>query len=162
VTPSRGGYVEELARLRERLQAVLQEALLRSPFAGGAGAPPGSWAPSADVVETDAAFVLSIELPGVDRDAVELTAPGEGARRLEVSGHRPLPPDASFARMERSYGGFRRVCDLPAPGDVDGISGELRRGVLTVVAPKKPTSRTVAVDIPGEIPSETEGETEGD
>lgn len=151
MTPSRGGYVQELARLRERFHAVLQEALLRSPFAGGAGAPPGSWSPFADVVETDGAFVVSIELPGVERDAVELTAVG---RRLEVSGHRPLPPDASFARMERSYGGFRRRFDLPAPIDVDRLSAELAHGVLTVTAPKRAMSTSV--------PIEVEGQTEGD
>lgn len=150
MTPSRGGYVEELTRLRERLHAVLQEALLRSPFAGGAGVPPGSWSPSTDLVETDGAFVLSIELPGVERDDVELTAPEDGARWLEVSGHRPLPPDASFARMERSYGGFRRRFDLPAAIDVDGLKAELDRGVLTVTAPKRPTARTVAIENEGD------------
>lgn len=147
MAPSRGGYAEELARLRERLQAVLQEALLHSPFAGGAGAPPGGWSPSADVVETDGAFVLSIELPGVAKDDLELAALG---RRLEVSGHRPLPSDAGFARMERSYGRFRRRFDLPAAIDVEALSAELERGVLTVTAPKRPPGRSVPIESEGD------------
>lgn len=147
MTSSRGGYVEEIARLRERLQAVLQEALLHSPFAGGAGAPPGGWSPSADVVETDNAFVLSIELPGVPKEDVELTALG---RRLEVSGHRPLPTDAGFARMERSYGRFRRRFDLPSAIDVETLSAELERGVLTVTALKRPAGRSVPIESEGD------------
>lgn len=146
MTTSRTGFVAELDRLRERLDSVLQEALLRSPFAGGAGAPPGSWAPSADVVETDEAFVLSIELPGVAREDVDLTTAG---RRLELSGYRPLPPEASFARMERSYGPFRRAFDLPAPIDADTLSAQLERGVLTVTIPKGSGARTVPIESEG-------------
>ena len=150
MTPSGSRAVEEIARLRERLHAVLEEAFLRSPFAGGAGAPPGGWSPAADVVETDGAFVLSIELPGVARSDVELTATGGEARRLEISGHRPLPPGASFARMERSYGRFRRSFDLPAAIDVDALSAQLEHGVLTVTAPKRPTGRRVPIETEGD------------
>jgi HSP20 family protein len=146
VTGSHKGYVEELARLRDRLHAVLDTALLRSPFAGGAGAPAGGWAPAVDVVETDAAYVLSVEIPGVAREDVELSADG---RVLEVSGARPQPADGSFALMERSYGAFRRTFELPAPIDSDAVSAELVAGVLTVTVPKRTAGRRVPIETEG-------------
>ena len=79
--------------MRDRLHAVLDTALLRSPFAGGAGAPAGGWAPAVDVVETDAAYVLSVEIPGVAREDVELSADGGPARGLRRAA--PIRPTAA-------------------------------------------------------------------
>ncbi|HEX6198655.1 MAG TPA: Hsp20/alpha crystallin family protein, partial [Thermoanaerobaculia bacterium] len=89
------------------------------------------------------AYVLSAEIPGVAREDVDLSAEG---RRLELSGRRPLPTDRTFAQMERSYGPFRRVFELPAPIDADAVSAELSRGVLTVTVPKQPPGRKVEVE----------------
>lgn len=147
MTGSRKGYLEELGRLRERLHSVLDAALLRSPYAGGAGAPPGSWTPAVDVMETEAAFVLSVELPGVAREDVELAAEG---RRLELSGRRPQPGNGSFAQMERSYGPFRRAFELPSPVDAEAVSADLDRGVLTITVPKRPSGRRIEIETEGE------------
>lgn len=146
MTGSNKGYVEELARLRDRLHSVLDAALLRSPYAGGAGAPAGTWAPVVDVVETEAAYVLSVELPGVAREDVDLSADG---RVLELSGRRPQPAGGSFALMERSYGPFRRTFELPSPVDADAVSAELVDGVLTVTVPKRAPGRRVPIETEG-------------
>lgn len=143
MTGSRQGYLEELGRLRDRLHSVLDAALLRSPFAGGAGAPPGTWVPAVDVVETEAAYVLSVEVPGVAREDVELAADG---RWLELSGSRPQPGEGSFAQMERSYGPFRRAFELPAPVDIEAVSADLVQGVLTITVPKRSSGRRIEID----------------
>lgn len=143
MTGSRREFIEELGRLRECVHAVLEEALLRSRWAGGDAAPPGGWAPAVDVVETGEAFVLSMELPGVGRDEVDLAAEG---RRLVLTGRRPLPSDGSFAQMERSYGPFRRAFELPEAIDADAVSAALERGVLTVTVPKHPSGGAVAIE----------------
>lgn len=144
---SRQGYLEELGRLRERLHSVLDAALLRSPFAGGAGAPPGTWVPAVDVVETETAYVLTVELPGVTREDVELSAEG---RWLELSGTRPQPAEGSFAQMERSYGPFRRAFELPSPVDIASVSADLVQGVLTITVPKRPSGRRIEIDAEGD------------
>jgi HSP20 family molecular chaperone IbpA len=148
----RKGYLDELGRLRDRVHAAVEEALMASRFPQGAAAPPGSWAPAVDVVETATAFVLSAELPGVAREDVDLSLDG---RRLELSGRRPLPTDHRFSQMERSYGPFRRAFELPAAVDAGAVTAELVRGVLTITVPKRPAGRSVP------IASETETETEG-
>lgn len=147
MTGSRQGYLEELGRLRDRLHSVLDAALLRSPFAGGAGAPPGLWVPAVDVVETEDAYVLSVELPGVAREDVELAADG---RWLELSGSRPQPVEGTFAQMERSYGAFRRAFELPAPVEIDAVSADLVQGVLTITVPKRSTGRKIEIDAEGD------------
>lgn len=144
---SRKGYLDELAHLRDRVHSAVEEALLGSRYAEEAVLAPGSWAPAVDVVETEAAFVLSAELPGVAREDVDLQAEG---RRLELSGRRPLPSEGTFSQMERSYGPFRRVFELPGPVDPDAVEASLAGGVLTVTVPKRPPGRKVEVE-------ETEG-----
>jgi len=150
----RASYVEEMARIQERVQALFDELLLRAGVvgdaAGGADTLPGSWSPAVDILETGEAFLLYAELPGVEREDVDLTVEG---RRLEVSGRRrPLPADRAFARMERSYGRFRRVFELPAAIDADRIAAVLKHGVLRVELPK----RRPEAD-PGTIPIEQRG-----
>lgn len=135
----RKSYLEEMARIHDRVQAVFDELLLRSGVAesaaDGPDALPGSWSPAVDVLETDDTFVLYAELPGVERADVDLTVEG---RRLELSGRRPpLPSDRAFARMERSYGRFRRVFELPDAVDPDRIAASLERGILRVELPKR-------------------------
>jgi len=146
----RKSYLEEMARIQDRVQAVFDELLLRSGVAEGSDALPGSWSPAVDVLETDDAFVLYAELAGVERTDVDLTVEG---RRLELSGRRPpLPADRAFARMERSYGRFRRVFELPAEVDADRIAAALERGILRVELPKRVPTR------PGRIPIDQRGD----
>ncbi|HUF79111.1 MAG TPA: Hsp20/alpha crystallin family protein [Thermoanaerobaculia bacterium] len=138
----RKGYLDELVQLRDRVHAAVEEALMRSSLPQGLSAPPGSWAPAVDVVETARAFVLSAELPGVAREDVDLSIDGQ---RLELSGRRPLPADPKFSQMERSYGPFRRAFELPAEIDAGTVTAELALGVLTVTVPKKSAGRNVVV-----------------
>lgn len=138
------GYLDELARLRDRVHSAVEAALLGTRYPDeAADAALGSWAPAVDVVETEGAFVLSVELPGVAREDVDLSAEG---RRLELSGRRPLPAERTFSRMERSYGPFRRLFELPSPIDADAVTADLAHGVLTVTVPKRPAGHKVEVE----------------
>lgn len=134
----RKGTFDELSRIQERVQSLFEEVLLRSGVddatAGGGAHLPGSWSPVVDLLETDRAFLLYAEVPGVERADIDLTVEG---RRLELSGRRrPLDAEMAFARLERSYGAFRRTFDLPAAVDADGIEAALEQGVLRVTLPK--------------------------
>lgn len=135
----RKGTFDELSRIQERVQSLFEEVLLRSGVDDATAGPgavfPGSWTPAVDLLETDRAFLLYAEVPGVDRDDIDLTVEG---RRLELSGRRrPLDSELAFARLERSYGAFRRAFDLPSDVDPDGIEASLEYGVLRVLLPKR-------------------------
>ena len=135
----------ELSRLQERLNKLLEQALV----GGGGGMPPGGphalsgWKPLFDLVEKSDEFILYAELPGVRREDVQLDSDG---RSLELSGQRrPLGGERGYLRLEGSYGPFKRRLELPEPVDPQRIEARLRRGILEVVMPKRAAAKRVAV-----------------
>lgn len=143
MAPLKKIYLDELARIQDRINSLFEQALLTSDYDDPEGGLPGTWAPSVDVLETEDAYLIFAELPGVRRDEIQLQVKD---RRLELSGRRqPLGENRNFLRMERSYGPFRRSFDLGAPLDVDGITAGFEQGVLRVQVPKR---RDAAAEVP--------------
>lgn len=135
MAPLKKIYLEELARIQDRINSLFEQALLTSDFEDPEGGLPGTWAPAVDVLETEGAYLLFAELPGVRRDDIQLQVRD---RRLEISGRRhPLGENRNFLRMERSYGPFRRTFDLGVPVDTDAITAAFEAGVLRVHVPKR-------------------------
>ena len=135
MAPLKKIYLEELARIQDRINSLFEQALLTSEYEDREGGLPGTWAPAVDVLETEDAYLIFAELPGVRRDEIQLQVRD---RRLEISGRRQtLGENRNFLRMERSYGPFRRTFDLGAPVDVDAISAAFEAGVLRVPIPKR-------------------------
>jgi HSP20 family protein len=140
MAPLKKIYLEELARIQDRINSLFEQALLTSDYEEQEGGLPGTWAPAVDVLETEDAYLIFAELPGVRRDDIQLQVRD---RRLELSGRRqPLGENRNFLRMERSYGPFRRTFDLGAPVDVDGITAGFEQGVLRVQIPKQRSGAT--------------------
>jgi HSP20 family protein len=134
MAPLKKIYLEELTRIQDRINGLFEQALLTSEYEDREGGLPGTWAPAVDVLETEDAYLIFAELPGVRRDEIQLQVRD---RRLELSGRRQtLGENRNFLRMERSYGPFRRTFDLGAPVDVDTISAAFEAGVLRVLVPK--------------------------
>jgi HSP20 family protein len=134
MAPLKKIYLEELARIQDRINALFEQALLPAEYEDREGGLPGTWAPAVDVLETDDSYLLFAELPGVRREDIQLHVKD---RRLELSGRRRSGENRNFLRMERSYGPFRRVFELAAPVDTDGIAAGFERGILRIVIPKR-------------------------
>lgn len=107
------------------------------------------WTPPIDVYETPAAYVLTVEVPGLTRDQVELAVEDT---RLTVRGRRPENQSRSgdpvhYHLVERGYGAFARSFEFAQKVDVDGISADLLEGVLTITLPKivPPPARRIEV-----------------
>lgn len=150
MAPLKQIYLEELTRIQDRINSLFEQALLTSEFEGGL---PGTWAPAVDVLETEGAYLLFAELPGVRRDDIQLQVRD---RRLELSGRRQtLGESRNFLRMERSYGPFRRTFDLAEPVEVDGIAAAFEAGVLRVHIPKRKGGEAQAGTTQVEITEET-------
>lgn len=124
----------ELERLRSRvgrLLTALQEAseMLDS-------GKPGAWLPPVDLCESRDSVTVSVELPGVRAEHVEVTL---GGGHLRVSGRkRKGAPRGIISHLcsERSYGQFARNIPLRWPVRVVGATAELRNGLLTIRLPK--------------------------
>ncbi len=96
---------------------------------------PAGWKPPVDLHETTDAYVITAEVPGMQRQDLEIHA-HEG--RITISGARRerTGPCEQYHRIERGHGGFSRAFQLPLPIDPDAITAELHDGVLTVRCPK--------------------------
>jgi HSP20 family protein len=90
------------------------------------------WSPRADVVETDDAYRLLLDLPGIDRDSLDVTF-DDGT--LKISGERHRTAERSEGRVhrvERAHGRFFRSVALGTDVDPDAIEATYDDGVLAV------------------------------
>jgi HSP20 family protein len=124
-----------------------------------------SWAPSVDVTESDREWCIEAELPGVNKDQIEVHVQNHQlVLRAEMREQREEQPDGDQRRYhyrERRYGSFQRVFPLPEAITEEDISCEFRNGVLTVHVPKRertqPQGRRVPIQDVDQLPSETAG-----
>jgi HSP20 family protein len=100
------------------------------------GKPLGIAAPHVDVSETDKAYQISAELPGLDEKDINvelkddvLTLSGEKKEEEEKE-------EKDFHVSERRFGSFRRSFRLPSGVDQSKISADFKKGVLTIAMPK--------------------------
>ena len=92
--------------------------------------------PAIDVTETDKAYAITAELPGMDEKNVEvkvaddiLTIKGEKQEEKEEK-------TKDYHLSERSFGSFQRAFQVPSGVDTDKIDAKFSKGVLTVTLPK--------------------------
>jgi len=106
-----------------------------------------AWEPSVDIVETEEAFLLSAELPGIDREAIELNVEDN---TLKLSGARvdkTTTESVLSFRRERFYGRFQRSFKLPKTVDPELIRANYRDGVLELMLPKLVAAKPRKIDI---------------
>ncbi len=104
--------------------------------------------PNVDITDTDKNYSISVEIPGVDKDSIQislndgnLTIRGEKKQEKEEK-------DRNYHRIERSYGSFQRVLSLPPDADSDKIDASFKNGVLIVTLPKIPGAKSSVKTIP--------------
>ena len=110
----------------------------------GAGSD-GAWLPAADVSETDAAYVVEIELPGVRREDIDVELDGN---ELVVTGEvKEREREGLLRRRTRRVGGFEYRVTLPGDLRADDVEASLAHGVLTVQVPKAQSSRHSKIEV---------------
>lgn len=105
------------------------------------------WIPALDVYEAEDRLELTLELPGIDPDAVELTVEDSV---LSITGTRQFRSDVSeenYRRVERRYGSFTRSLVLPPTADAEGIKASFDKGVLTIEVPKREEAKPKKIEI---------------
>ena len=103
---------------------------------GGGNGEVTSFAPAVDIEETDAAVVLSADLPGIDEKDIELGI-SDGVLTLKAKKkeeHEEKKKD--YHLTERSYGSVRRSFRIPEGVETDKIKAAFSKGVLEVTLPK--------------------------
>ena len=109
----------------------------------------GSLMPSMDISETDKEFVITAELPGLERKDVEISLEDNvliirGEKKIEAS---PDDKNKNVHVSERSYGVFYRVLELPGKVDPASVQATMSKGVLKITIPKpaQPESKKIEV-----------------
>ena len=133
----------DLARVRNLIDRAFEESAAAKTQAARA------WRPPVDLIEDEHAFTLHLELPGVDRDKIEVEVTRE---ELVIRGERPYvtPEAGNIVHSERVYGQFQRSFRLGAPMQNNAVEASYKDGILTVRLPKtesvKPRRIEVRVD----------------
>jgi HSP20 family protein len=108
-----------------------------------------AWTPLADLSETDDAYVVKVDVPGVSKDQIDVQVQD---RQLTVSGEIPEPQEKDGSRQHRRSrrtGRFELQTYLPGDVNADAVRGELADGVLTLTVPKAETSKPHKIEITG-------------
>jgi HSP20 family protein len=107
----------------------------------------GSWVPPVDIFEKNETLVLRVELPGVEKDDIDIRVEN-GVLTLHGQRRREQEFDEKNAyRLERSYGAFSRSFSLPTIVDSSKIVATYRDGVLEVTLPKAEEAKPKRVPI---------------
>jgi HSP20 family protein len=92
---------------------------------------------SVDVVESEKAYEITAELPGMDEKNIEVKV-GNGS--LTIKGEKQEEKEEKkkdYYLHERRFGSFERSFEVPESVDADKIEATFKKGVLTVAMPKK-------------------------
>jgi HSP20 family protein len=95
-----------------------------------------AWAPPAEIYETQDAYVISLELPGLSQEDVKVTQTNSiltvrGARRFKKANE-----EAVYHSSERNYGTFERLFPLPSNILAERIKSKFTNGILQITIPK--------------------------
>jgi HSP20 family protein len=101
--------------------------------------------PAADIVETDSAYIIEVELPGVRREDVDVALNGN---ELVVTGEvKERKREGLFRRRTRRVGKFEFRVTLPGNLREDDIEASLAHGVLKVHVPKAESTKSSKITV---------------
>lgn len=122
--------------LENRMRTFFESPI--TPFDETFIAQPIGWIPPMDIAENEKELVLTAELPGLEKEDVEisvengvLTLRGEKAEQ-----HEEDEPEKKYYLFERTYGSFNRSFTLPRFVDSNKIAAEFEKGILKIRLPK--------------------------
>jgi HSP20 family protein len=130
----------EFEQLQEEMGRLVQS--VWSPAGVGNG---GAWTPFADVEETEDAWMIEVELPGVDRKDVNVEMRNS---ELVISGDvKEKERKGVLRRRARRTGHFEYHVTLPGESDEEHIEAKLHDGILTVRVPKTEQAKPRRIEV---------------
>ena len=136
-----GDQLPDIRLFDDRFDRIIERAFGRDRQA--------PWMPAMDVYETDEKVVVTVELPGIKAEDVEVSVEDS---TLTVGGTREFSSEVteeSYHRIERRYGSFSRAVSLPPQVDTGKVEARFDDGVLSVEVPKVEKARPKKVQIKG-------------
>jgi Molecular chaperone (small heat shock protein) len=139
--------LQDLMVLQDRMNRLFEDATQRRTQAA-TGSPDdeferADWTPTSDIYETDSGYLIAMDLPGIDREALEIDI---DENRLVIKGTREITESRQH-RAERPRGRFLRTFSVPASVDQAKIGAEYKDGVLQIHLPKRSEQKPKKIDI---------------
>jgi HSP20 family protein len=112
-----------------------------------------TWMPPVDIQETEDAYRLVAELPGLTKDDINITLENNV---LRLTGERKFEKDVQekkegkkegYHRIERAYGTFVRAFTLPSQVSHDKVEAKFENGLLTIMVPKAELAKPRRISI---------------
>jgi HSP20 family protein len=137
--------LHDLVSLQDRMNRLFEDASQRraSEVDSRDEVEGADWYPAADVYENDGEYTVSVDLPGIDRAALDISVDDD---RLTIKGNR-VAPQATLHRAECPSGKFLKTFSVPASVDQNDIKADYKDGVLQVRLPKRPERKAQRVEI---------------
>jgi HSP20 family protein len=138
--------LQDLMVLQDRMNRLFEDATQRRSQAdatAGDDFESADWAPASDIYEAESGYVIAMDLPGIDREALEIDV---DENRLIVRGIRAITETRQH-RTERPRGKFLRTFSVPGSVDQGKIDAEYRDGVLQIRLPKRSEQKPKKIEI---------------
>ena len=129
---------QQINRMFDELQPTA------APFEGLGG---GTFAPALDVKEDDDSYIVSLEVPGIVQDDLNISLENNVLTVRGSKQQKHEEKEGEFRRIERSYGSFARSVTLPRNVDATKVSADLADGVLTIDLPKEEQAKPRQISI---------------
>jgi len=129
----------EVREMQQRLNRIIEDTAWRfqPPGPMGSGAPSFEFYPDVDVKETDKAIIVSCDLPGMEKDKIDILFKDGN---VIISGKRDVVKEESkgtgWYMRERSFGSFERVIPIATEIKESEIKADYKNGVLIITLPK--------------------------
>lgn len=142
--------IEPFAQLRTEVDRLFEGFPFRHPFMRLEHFAAG---PALEMAETDTAYKITAELPGIDPENIEVTYEHGLLRIAGEKKEERKERERGYRLSERSYGAFERVVELPTAANSETIAAKLKNGILTVTVDKdgeaKRNVRRISIDRKG-------------
>lgn len=138
--------LQDLMVLQDRMTRLFEDVTQRgvpSENQRGDEVETADWYPAADIAENDNQYVITVDLPGIDRSTLEISVDDN---RLAIRGLRTIATPAN-QRVERPRGRFLRSFGVPSSVDQSKIGADYKDGVLSVILPKLTEQKAKKIEI---------------
>lgn len=136
-----------LLDVRREMDRLFEEAWITFPNARATRAREDSWTPACDIDEESNHYLLTLDMPGVQKDQIKLEVVDN---QLTISGERNTERKTNsegVSYTERRHGTFQRTFGLPPGVDLGKVEAHYQDGTLRVYVPKAETAKPRQIKI---------------
>lgn len=149
---------DEMRKMQEEMDRIFDDFFTHSPYkrvgpgralkkVGSGRQMPALRKAFVDVQETDKEIIITAELPGMDKEDIELNVTSDAAEIKAEKKEERKEEKEGYRAYGRKYAGFYRRVPLPVTVQPDGAKASYKNGVLEITLPKKEVSKSRKLSI---------------